>query len=113
MVTPPARRHHAAPERASSSKGETAAKAKKTFARRYRPASVGGAALWDAMLAAFTSVVTLQLEPPHSKLEATFWSFATSKWADEETDISQLCQAQLDKLAHQAAVCFVAEQTAA
>lgn len=43
-------------------------KVKKTFARRYRPTTASGAALWDALSAAFATVA-IQLNAP-SKMEA-------------------------------------------
>ena len=43
-------------------------KVKKTFARRYRPTTASGAALWDALSAAFAAVA-FQLNAP-SKMEA-------------------------------------------
>lgn len=38
--------------------------AKKTFARRYRPATESGGNLWDALMTAFVGIVSVQLSAP-------------------------------------------------
>jgi len=41
-----------------------------------------------------------------------FWTYSTKKWLDEEIDYFEMGPKQLDKLAEDAAVTFVAENSA-
>ena len=68
LATPPPSRADCGTGAASSEKGDPPAKAKKTFARRYRPTSADGARLWDAIRAAFVAIVAARVKAP-SKLE--------------------------------------------
>ena len=75
LVTPPPKESKARESLSSKRKmkeedlaGKAVKKQKATFARRYRPKTSTGAALWDALMAAFASVA-YQFEKP-SKLEA-------------------------------------------
>ena len=43
--------------------------------------------------------------------EAAFWTFATSKWENEELDTLNMSQKELDKLAETAASLFLLEKT--
>lgn len=59
----------------SGDKGQQAWQ-KKTFARRYKPTSSWGAALWDALLTAYVSICSMHFKCP-SKHEVT-WSQTTN-----------------------------------
>lgn len=68
LATPPPSRAGRGMTAASSEKDDLSAKAKKTFARRYRPQSADGARLWDAIRAAFVAIVATRVKAP-SKVE--------------------------------------------
>ena len=65
LVTPPPRSQKASPKSAAV---ETP-KIKATFAKRYRPSKGVSAGKWDALRAAFMTVISVQMSPPHSCLQ--------------------------------------------
>ena len=77
LVTPPPKaekiERSGSKRKGGQSLGEEAealpTKQKKTFARRYRPSTKEGGMLWDALINAFVSIISIRVKAP-SKMEA-------------------------------------------
>ena len=64
LVTPARSKRQVETGTKDGSGGKVEKKARKTFARRYRPATEHGGALWDALKSAFVSIVAVRMKAP-------------------------------------------------